>query len=426
VTLDAEKKLRLWADMAMHISEGSPESFWATPVYSMKYGINDFEDLFTYADESICVLQKEYIEEKIKSLKKELKKIRTDLESYRYDRLTEYQKEISCSYCKKVLYDRYCGQAFESRCENYKEDFEEFVLFLERFPAILSTVDSLKDSVRRNYVYDYLIIDDASETGLHSGIKILSCCKNVVFVGDTKKPSPNLMSSAIGVFGDSAPCTVLREQYLCHPDVIRFVNEEVYDNELIAYKENEPLDADRAYFLRQTDGIAQTLKKSFDNDDITRFTDYTLVDENKLEDKIIPVFDLLYSDFNSVLISLQKSVLKRAKYKSIMLLYKKIGDILADDKYKHLRFRYNLRMSDILAVKGSGTDAEAYIKKATVDFAVYSVFGKKPELVIESGEKDLRKDSILNNYGISVIWASAGTGDFVRQMIYYLYKLFAV
>lgn len=108
-------------------------------------------------------------------------------------------------------------------------------------------------------VYDYLIMDEASQVDIATGALALSCAKNVVIVGDTKQ-LPNVVTDdtkikAQAIFDcfninqgyqytnsflqsilDVMPNvtqTLLKEHYRCHPKIINFCNQKFYHGELI-------------------------------------------------------------------------------------------------------------------------------------------------------------------------------------------------
>lgn len=114
-------------------------------------------------------------------------------------------------------------------------------------------------------VFDYLIMDEASQVDIKTGALALSCAMNAVIVGDEKQ-LPNVVTqeealafntiqtsykvkdcydavkhsflqSCATVFSD-APTTLLREHYRCHPKIIEFCNQRFYDGALISMTED--------------------------------------------------------------------------------------------------------------------------------------------------------------------------------------------
>lgn len=131
--------------------------------------------------------------------------------------------------------------------------------FLKEYPVILSTTFSSRNSLNSNVIYDYLIMDEASQVDIATGALALSCAKNVVIVGDTKQ-LPNVVTDdtkikAQAIFDrfninqgyqytnsflqsilDVMPNvtqTLLKEHYRCHPKIINFCNQKFYHGELI-------------------------------------------------------------------------------------------------------------------------------------------------------------------------------------------------
>ena len=67
---------------------------------------------------------------------------------------------------------------------------------MAEYPVILSTTFSSRNSLNSDVVYDYLIMDEASQVDIATGALALSCARNVVIVGDTKQ-LPNVVTDDI-------------------------------------------------------------------------------------------------------------------------------------------------------------------------------------------------------------------------------------
>ncbi|ELM3735979.1 DUF2726 domain-containing protein [Edwardsiella piscicida] len=133
--------------------------------------------------------------------------------------------------------------------ETYKDNFNQFI---KRFPIIGSSTHSIINSLGNGAILDYVIIDEASQQDIVPGILGLGCARNVIVVGDRKQlPHVPVFSSSIPpteyyncvtnslldslciLFGKTAPVTLLKEHYRCHPKIIQFCNKQFYDNTLI-------------------------------------------------------------------------------------------------------------------------------------------------------------------------------------------------
>lgn len=136
---------------------------------------------------------------------------------------------------------------------------------LKEYPVILSTTFSSRNSLNTNVVYDYIIMDEASQVDIATGALALSCAKNVVIVGDTKQLSnvvkdedktrakaifdkfnindgymftKSFLQSVLEIIPNVTQ-TLLREHYRCHPKIINFCNQKFYHGELIIMTEDK-------------------------------------------------------------------------------------------------------------------------------------------------------------------------------------------
>ena len=152
--------------------------------------------------------------------------------------------------------------AFEA--DDYKRSFKEFQ---KRYPIILSTTDSIINNKHQDDLFDYIIVDEASQVDLLTGFLAMTCAKNIVVVGDQKQlphiPEPSLsyveppideqygiescysyfeqslLSSIETIFKDTAPTTLLKEHYRCHPQIINFCNQKFYNGALVTMTRGE-------------------------------------------------------------------------------------------------------------------------------------------------------------------------------------------
>lgn len=212
--------------------------------------------------------------------KQDIAKIITTFQAMYYctkrDELTEEIEEIE-KYLKnsnKNLLEDLCTQSMDvwkdalarkyeknekRRIFSEKDLWQESDAVLAEYPVILSTTFSSRNSLNAGVVYDYLIMDEASQVDIATGALALSCAKNVVIVGDTKQ-LPNVVTDDVKVKAkaifdsfhihegyqftksflqsilDVMPNvtqTLLREHYRCHPKIINFCNQKFYRGELI-------------------------------------------------------------------------------------------------------------------------------------------------------------------------------------------------
>lgn len=232
-----------------------------------KYHIFNFKRLNQEETALLLSLQKKYYEIQVKDLEKQLSELDVQLANASFQTLLKKIQSLSEKYFRKHIYDSHHDMAKPRFSKDtYKKNFKTFA---EEFPVILTTTSTLHNSIPKNTILDYVIIDEASQVDLITAILTLSCCRNVVIIGDTKqlpmivnhniqnmiKTVPpqegynyfehNIISSILRIYGDKVPCITLKEHYRCHPDIIEFCNQKYYSGELIAYTDssicNNPL-----------------------------------------------------------------------------------------------------------------------------------------------------------------------------------------
>lgn len=179
--------------------------------------------------------------------------------------------------------------------------------FLKEYPVILSTTFSATSSLK-NIIYDYVIVDEASQVDLTTGVLAMSCAKNMVIVGDLKQ-LPNvvpedvrktvaqlsignnialnyryeensLLSSMCKTY-ENISRTLLREHYRCHPKIIGFCNQKIYNNQLVIMtQDNGESDVLKAYITvdgnharghfnqRQIDEITNNILPELNSSDV--------------------------------------------------------------------------------------------------------------------------------------------------------------
>lgn len=238
------------------------------------YGIFSFKFYNNLKENIIALYQKLYYELKSKELNNEISSLTKKLDNFNFDNEIKKYCENSMKLFKDKLAKRFIGKG--SRAIFSNEDlWKNFESFIGEYPVILSTTHSLRNCASENYLFDYVIIDEASQVDLVTGALALSCAKNAVIVGDLKQ-LPNVVSSDIKKvteqtferyslntayrYADNSilssftklykdvPKTLLKEHYRCHPKIIGFCNQKFYNNELIILTEENEQDKPLAVY----------------------------------------------------------------------------------------------------------------------------------------------------------------------------------
>lgn len=229
------------------------------------YGIGDFKFYKKPMQEIINVYDQIYYTIKKNELNIAIEKDSKKLEILSKNNIIETLQNNSISILKTYLKNKYNGKntrkIFASK-DLYKKSQE----FIFEYPIIFSTTYSIGNCLGKNYKFDYLIIDEASQVDLVTGALALYNAKNAVVVGD-RKQLPNVISSDIirkiktlsekyninssyDYIKQSFLTSVieslkyinkvlLKEHYRCHPKIIDFCNKKFYNNELIILTEDK-------------------------------------------------------------------------------------------------------------------------------------------------------------------------------------------
>lgn len=255
IRFDAQKKMRLLVDL--NLNDDQQLNFGKKIKYFFQYGIYNFDPFRSSESiqELIDYVEREYYQNKIASIKKEIAETSSFLKGSNYKKLDESVKGLSIRIFKSFLSSKYTVGNSRATKDQMRKDYKEFT---KDFPVTLSTCDAITMNIQKGNKFDIVVIDEASMGGLVPSIFPLSVAKNIVIVGDNKQ-LPNIitdkeekqknigppqdrtydyfehsiLSSIEAVFGEELPSVLLKEHYRCHPMIINFCNQEFYDGELI-------------------------------------------------------------------------------------------------------------------------------------------------------------------------------------------------
>ena len=247
----------MWQECQSISEEKTSIGFWFKIKALFKYGVTDWSIYKQDISKIITTFQAMYYRAKQAELSAEI----VDIEKY-LNSVNKNLLEDLCNQSMVVLKDK-LARKYEgnSSRKTFSEDnlWKEPYNVLAEYPVILSTTFSSRNSLNSDVVYDYLIMDEASQVDIATGALALSCARNVVIVGDTKQ-LPNVVTDDIkakakAIFDSfnvsegyqytnsflqsildvmpNVTQTLLREHYRCHPKIINFCNQKFYRGELI-------------------------------------------------------------------------------------------------------------------------------------------------------------------------------------------------
>lgn len=229
------------------------------------YGIGDFKFYKKSINEIINVYDKIYYTLKEKELNEAIEKDSKRFELLSKNNIIETLKNNSISILRAYLKNKYKNKKERKifTLEDLNKKSEKFIL---EYPVIFSTTYSIGKCLNKDFKFDYLIIDEASQVDLITGALALYNAKKAVIVGDRKQlpnviPTDSLskieelskkynIASNYDYVKQSFLTSIieslnyvnkvlLKEHYRCHPKIINFCNKKFYNNELVILTEDK-------------------------------------------------------------------------------------------------------------------------------------------------------------------------------------------
>ncbi|HIW34922.1 MAG TPA: AAA family ATPase, partial [Candidatus Paenibacillus intestinavium] len=269
--INPDRLIKLWIDLEAEYEKRKKIGLSTKIVNMFKHHIFNLKFYDSDIYELVAALQYQFYFSKLNEINQNIlinEKIMRDLD---YEaRMGEYT-DLSMKLLKNKIYKKY-SELGERKIYNIKQLASEAVYFTKQYPITISTTFSLRMCYSSNFMFDYVIVDEASQVDLITGALSMSCAKNAVIVGDTKQlpnvvgnnirekidpffinineaynyGSNSLLKSCLDVF-NSAPRTLLKEHYRCHPKIINFCNEKFYNNELVIMTNDDGSEALKVY-----------------------------------------------------------------------------------------------------------------------------------------------------------------------------------
>lgn len=255
--------MELWQICQTYAENGKRPGVLFKIKNSIRYGITDWKFYKQNMMSIITSIQEEIYLNRLQELRDSIENLDSQLSQMEKEVSTDLLSRDSMKYLRNVLVKKY-GTKRERKVFSQDDLWKNPQEVLREYPVILSTTFSSRSSLGKEVIYDYLIMDEASQVDVATGALALSCAKNVVIVGDTKQ-LPNIVTkevneaaleifesfninegyqftksflqSVLEVFPE-APQTLLREHYRCHPKIIHFCNQKFYNGELVIMTED--------------------------------------------------------------------------------------------------------------------------------------------------------------------------------------------
>lgn len=356
------------------------------------YRISNWEFYKQDLNKIITVLKKLYYDTKIDELERDIKKYDSELDKNQGNYVEELtNKSLEC--LKAYVADKYAWD--KDRIIFDTDDlFKNSKEVLKEYPIVLSTTFSAVSSLNQSdTVYDYIIMDEASQVDLATGALALSCAKNAVIVGDLKQlpdvissedknkadvirskynlneaydySKKSFLQSIVDLFPD-VPSTLLREHYRCHPRIIQFCNQKFYNNELVIMTEDD------------NKGTAIKAIKTVEGNHAR--DNYNQRQIDVIKEEVLPTLEVSNEDIGII-----------APYNNqVNNIRKQIPDVMADTVHK-----FQGREKDVIIL----STVDNQIKDFTDDPNLLNVAvsrAKKKLIVIVSGNEQEKKGNVTD------------------------------
>ena len=257
--LSSQKILALWMEFEQHAEHETRLGLLQKLSIMFRFNRGALKLFLRSPELVIPYLQNQFYFVKKQELENEKDTLNRKLEHYSFDEKMDELAQKSLRLFRAELATRYPWRS-ERKCFEKSDFRRESAAFTNEYPVVLSTTYSIKGTLGIDHIYDYLIVDEASQVDLATGVLAFSCARNIVIVGDLKQlpnvltendirtsdaiwqkyslderyrfSTHSLLSSALGIWRD-APVTLLREH---------FCNQKFYHGQLIVMTQdhNEP------------------------------------------------------------------------------------------------------------------------------------------------------------------------------------------
>lgn len=364
---------------------------------------------------------------RLRELTKRIVEIESELQTLNANKLTEKLSSLSMTILKDKLFENYHNsqRLVLNEVKEIRIHSEEFC---KQYPVVLSTTFSSRTAIP-DYIFDYIIMDEASQVAIETGALALTCAKNAVIVGDTMQ-LPNVVTEEDrmklnGIFNEfhvaqgyscadysflQSVCsvipdveqTLLREHYRCHPTIINFCNQRFYGGNLLIMTEDHQ-ENDVMMVIRTLPGHHE-------------YNHYNQREIDVVKNEILPQLESKYTKERMQYLKGHKKI---SKYDSENLTFSLLEKTLSEyPEFNHLGVFCHTPLRNVFRDWSLLNEQEQmYISHYSthLDFLIINHVTKKPVLAIETDgytyhndeteqhQRDLLKNHILEVYNLPLL-----------------------
>ena len=259
------KDYNKYLDLKYYLLSIKKIGFFQKMKLTLKYNLKNTKIISL--NDFIVYLEYKFFVSKIKNIRKKVKQYEKYIDENNVHQLTQELKHKSMNKLCNYLLSKYSHmEKYIFNKDNYKNNFKKFI---DRYPVILSTTQSLLRNIEYGFQFDLVIIDEASQSDILTSLLNMNAAKQMVIVGDIKQLSQidnqkiynasdilieqlkvektyqykdNSILQSVLSLSCGIENTILREHYRCDSRIIGFCNKKFYENELIICTKTSHID----------------------------------------------------------------------------------------------------------------------------------------------------------------------------------------
>ena len=191
--LSGAQLMKLLTAYRQHVEQGRKVGTWVRLKWALTFGFRLFSLLKGEATEVIAGLEKAFYSVRKAEIERELAMREERLQALELQSALNALTTSSRQMLRHKMAERFGGGARRQfTVSGIKANTE---VFLKEYPVVLSSTYKSNTNIHSDYVFDYVIMDEASQVDIKTGALALSCAMNAVIVGDSKQ-LPNVVSQA--------------------------------------------------------------------------------------------------------------------------------------------------------------------------------------------------------------------------------------
>ena len=413
--LSSQKLLALWMEFEQHAERETRLGLLQKISIIFRFNRNALKLFIRSPEQVIPYLQSQFYSVKRRELEAEKQELNRKLERYAFDAKMDELTQKSLRLFRAELATRYHWRN-NRRCfekNDFRRNSEEFT---REYPVVLSTTYSIKGTLSIDHIYDYLIVDEASQ------IDVIQ-----------QEVLPRLHQQNFQSIGIITPyrdqVTAIRKQLgdTYEVDTVHKFQGREQDAIILTSVDNVITDfVDDPHMLnvavsRAVHSLAVITSQDPRNDqtnygDLARYIEYNNFEV--IQSQVYSVFDMLYQGYAEQRRAYLQKHKRVSEYDSENLMYSVIQEVLAEEAFSSIGCAEHVSLATLVKDYEPLTAEECQYARnplTHVDFLLFNQMDKQPVLAIEvdgtgfheagskQAERDMKKNSILEKCAVPLL-----------------------